>query len=102
MKEEVYLRKRRRTKEKYEATMNKIDTEYALEQSVAKIGDIITDHYHSIKVEKIILSGYNVEGFPTCIYSGFLYSKKGVPHKKGGKSLVWQNNIEFINNEEVK
>jgi len=56
-----------------------------------KIGDIITDHIGSIKVEKIFL--YRSELEPSFIYSGKRYTKFNKPFKSGEKTRIYQINL---------
>lgn len=60
------------------------------------IGDVITDHIGSIKIEKIGFSAGFYGALPCCSYTGLVLKKDGLPTKKGEKRTVHQSNI--INN----
>ena len=75
----------------YAANMRRIaGEEYARANSDIKIGDIITDHVGTIRVE-VIKIYYSSP--PQCEYVGVMLTKKGVPFKGGEKRTVIQENI---------
>ncbi len=71
---------------------------FAKSNNTVKIGDIVTDHYHSIKVESI---GYDLYKYPSCIYIGAYLKKNSEPKKNGEKSEVHQCNLTKINGDSV-
>lgn len=87
--------------ERHDSIMASIESKYALENNPVKIGDIVTDHFHTIKVEKISVYkyGYNL---PECVYSGTQYTAKGEPCKRQRDIPVYQRNIKKINGKEYK
>lgn len=76
----------------YEAKKRKVITEYALSNNPYKVGDMITDHSSTIKIEKIQpYLGYNE--LPICLYTGTQYTKKGEISKKQDYTKIYQRNI---------
>ena len=85
---------------KYE--QDKYDTlkSYAEANCDIKVGDIITDHIHTIKVEKIGFHyGYND---PMMVFEGPDYKKDGTISKRQTNTPVYQSNIKFINGKEYQ
>lgn len=78
--------------------MNLLKRQYAVEHNPVKIGDIISDHYHTIKVETMSVYGFPI---PYMKYNGTIMTKKRVPAKRQPLSPepVFQNNIVEINGE---
>jgi len=72
--------------------------QFAHEHNPVKVGDIVTDHYHTIRVENMRFYGYPV---PHMCYTGIAMTKKGVPAKRqpASREPVYQQNIEFINGQ---
>jgi hypothetical protein len=70
--------------------------QFALEHNPVKVGDIVTDHYHTIRVENMSFCGYPI---PHMRYTGIAMTKKGVPAKRqpSPREPVFQGNIETIN-----
>ena len=72
--------------------------QYAIEHNPVKVGDIVTDHYHTIRVENMSVYGHPI---PHMRYTGIAMTKKGVPAKRQPvpREPVFQSNIEFINGQ---
>ena len=70
--------------------------QYALEHNPAKVGDIITDHYHTIRVENMKVTGHPV---PYMRYSGIELTKQGEPKKRQPvpRNPVHQCNLQIVN-----
>ena len=70
--------------------------QYAIERNPVKVGDIVTDLYHTIRVENMSVCGYPI---PHMRYTGIAMTKKGVPAKRqpSPREPVFQGNIEAIN-----
>ena len=102
------------TKEELNTSISKLDEEYRQKktelinsylQSInpIKIGDVIEDHYHIIKVEKM-------EYYPSAsikdlniLYVGTRLTKKGTPHIKGAyDNAVYLASVRFINGKSYK
>lgn len=75
--------------------------QYAIEHNPVKVGDIVTDHYHTIRVEKMNMYGYPV---PCMVYHGTELTKQGVPKKcqPVPDNPAFQSNVESINGEPYK
>lgn len=75
--------------------------QYAMEHNPVKVGDTFTDHFHTIKVERI-----SVYGYPRlCMkYQGTELTKKGLPKKYQPipDNPVYQCNLKFINGRPYK
>ena len=66
-----------------------------------KVGDIVTDHYQTIRVERMSLYGYPI---PFMRYQGTELTKQGVPKKRQPVPCnpAFQNYVESINGEPYK
>lgn len=75
--------------------------QYAIEHNPVKVGDIVTDHYHTIRVEKMSIFGSPI---PYMIYRGTELTKQGVPKKRQPVpgNPVFQSNVLCINGEPYK
>lgn len=91
MTETEYLKEREKIERSYEDKKVLLDLKYTQENSRVNIGDIVTDHLGSVRVEKISL--YRSCGFPSCIYTGPCITKKMIPFKSGERREVYQTNI---------
>lgn len=72
--------------------------QYAAEHNPVKVGDIVTDHYHTIKVERMSVYGHPQ---PYIKYSGPVMTKQGVLAKRQPRTEepVFQCNLKLINNK---
>lgn len=72
--------------------------QYAIEHNPVKVGDIVTDHYHTIRVEEMNLYGRPI---PFMRYQGTELTKQGVPKKRQPVigNPVFQNCVKSINGE---
>ena len=75
--------------------------QYAIEHNPVKVGDIVTDHYHTIRVERMSLYGSPI---PYMRYGGTELTKQGVPKKRQPvpENPAYQVNVESINGEPYK
>ena len=75
--------------------------QYAIEHNPVKVGDIVSDHHHTIRVEKMGIYGYPI---PSMRYQGTELTKQGVPKKRQSVigNPVFQNYIKSINGEPYK
>ena len=75
--------------------------QYAIEHSPVKVGDIVTDHYHTIRVENMSIYGHQI---PYMRYTGIAMTKKGVPAKRQPcpREPVFQKYVKIINGEPYK
>lgn len=98
MTKEEYLDKLNALEKEMQCKKSQIGMEYALSNNPVKIGDLITDHMVTIKVEKII-PYMSYGSLPKCQYKGRRYTKKGVPAKSEEIETVYQSNLMYINGE---
>ncbi len=94
------------TQYEYQLKLNKINkdhqirlrflaSDFAESNNPHKIGDIVTDHIGSIKIEQIKIVSLSFSStLPCCVYYGIELTKKGEPNKKGTKRTVHQSNIK--------
>lgn len=70
--------------------------QYAIEHNPVKVGDIVTDHYHTIRVERMGVYGHPV---PFMRYHGTELTKQGEPKKRQPvpDNPAYQNNVVGIN-----
>ena len=80
---EEFRLKEQEIQERYEKDRQQLESRFAHENNPIKIGDVITDHYHSIKVEQmgvvIIIGGNLINRKPCMRYYGTEMTKKGLP-----------------------
>ena len=103
MNKEEYLKANKALEEECEIKKKHLAREFAYSNNPVKIGDIITDHYKTIRVEKFFC-GYNF-GYklPCMFYRGVRLTKKGEPAKReAGDSRVSQTDIREINGHTYK
>ena len=90
------------TKDQYNEEMKRLEVihnnnkselykKFALANNPYKIGDMITDHMATIKIEKIIV--YKGSYLPQCAYTGIQYNKDGKINKKQDHNTIYQQNI---------
>lgn len=103
MNREEYLKAKKILEEEFEAKKKSLAREFACTNNPVKIGDIITDHYKTIRVEKL-LCGYDYGSrFPCMYYRGTRLSKKGEPVKRDADdNRVSQTDIRQINGKPYK
>jgi hypothetical protein len=66
--------------------------EIALKNNPYKVGDVVTDHMGSIRIESIGVS--MLSGRPSCFYNGVILTKQGEPSKlKHNKRAADQSNL---------
>ena len=65
--------------------------QYALANNPYNIGDIVTDHIASVKIEKIGI--YVSFGESCCTYTGIQLNKDGKPNKRQDHTQIFQSNI---------
>jgi hypothetical protein len=92
MTQEEYKSKFDEINNDFQLKLKSLGKDYAFSNNPFKIGDIVTDHIGSIKIEEIkaYLSRFP---YPCCVYYGTEYTKKGEPNKRGIKRAVYQPNL---------
>lgn len=75
--------------------------QYAIEHNPVNMGDIVTDHYHTIRVEKMSIYGHPV---PFMAYYGTELTKQGIPKKRQPmpRNPAYQCDVRSINSEPYK
>lgn len=103
MNKEEYLKAKKSLEEEFFEKKKELDKDFATLNNPVKIGDIITDHYKTIRVEKFIF-GYNYNSnLPCMFYRGTRLNKKGEPAKREAEdNRVIQTDIREINGETYK
>lgn len=70
---------------------NALIRNFIIEHTTNKIGDVISDHRISIKIDKI---KHSYHSFPPCaVYCGVELTKKGELNKRGSRNSIYQFNI---------
>ena len=93
MTHEEYKLRKKKLEEQYNVDLRWLNREYALSNNKYQVGDIVTDHIGSIKVESISIEDSFGTGIPTCVYTGLELKKDLTPTKKLSKRQVWESNI---------
>ena len=103
MNKEEFIKAEKVLKEEFEAKKKQLLKVFAFSNNPVKIGDIITDHYKTIRVEKL-LYGYNFgTPFSCMFYRGTRLNKKGEPMKRDADdNRVAQADIREINGRPYK
>lgn len=98
MTREQYIQKRIDIQKECYAKESELRRLYAIEHNPVKEGDIVTDHYHTIKVEKTEIYGHPV---PYMVYHGIELTKQGLPkkHQPIRSNPVYQENMKEINGQ---
>lgn len=75
--------------------LNKLARKYAFSNNKVGIGDIISDHIHKIRVDKIkfTIGGNCISTLPECVYYGPRLKKNDDPFVNGDRETIWQSNI---------
>lgn len=102
MNKEEYLKAKKALEEECEIKKKHLAREFACSNNPVAIGDIITDHRKTIRVERL-LWGRNFGSFPCMFYYGTRLNKKGEPAKRdAGANRVAQTDIREINGKPYK
>lgn len=88
-------------KSEYFAQIRDLRKKFAIEHNPIKVGDIITDHYHTIKVESMspCTESYYITFVPFMRYKGVELTKQGIPKKRQQDNTMCQTNVKTINNK---
>lgn len=104
MNKEEYKKAEKALIEEFGIKKEQLAREFAFSHNPVKIGDIITDHYKTIRVEKF-LWGYTfgVPYLPCMYYRGVRLTKKGEPSKReADDNRVTQTDIREINGKKYR
>lgn len=86
-------------KDEYLEKQRNLQKRFALENCNIQIGDVLTDHYHTIKAETYDIS-FDCDGTPYMVFYGPELKKDGTPCKRQSGAPVHQINIKFVNGKE--
>ena len=86
--------------DQYDKDKENIFIQYAKENCDVKIGDIITDHSHTIKVERMRIYYDFGTKIPMMVFEEPDYKKDGTINKRQTNIPVYQSNIKFVNGKE--
>lgn len=75
-----------------EDSKKKLAINYATSNNPYKVGDVITDHFHTIRIErwKTVLGGFS---YPSLVYYGTVLNKDGKDAKNQKDNYMYQENI---------
>ncbi len=73
--------------------IERLSSKYALSNSPYKIGDIVEDHFHTIRIEKIKLVFSFTHKTPECYYTGVELTKKLRRKKRQDTTFMHQSNV---------
>jgi len=96
MDRETYFKKLKNLEKEFHQRKVELASECAYSNNTYNIGDMITDHIGSIRIERISLGLAFSDGFPMLVYEGVEYTKKGVPKKRGDKRRVYASNVKDL------
>lgn len=102
MNKEEYLAEKKSLEERFNEEKKSLDIRYARESCPVKIGDVVTDHYKTIQVEKFILY-YDYHSMPCMSFIGLRLTKAGKPAKRDKyDNKVFLQNVTQINGKPYK
>lgn len=79
--------------ERHNKAMYDIDVEFATSNNYVLPGDILSDGYSIILVDKIHMNrSYSI---PTCVYTGVRLKKNLKPRVDGTRASIWQGRIKM-------
>ncbi len=93
MNQTDYLSKKAEIKRRHGKELSNLAMEFVTKNTTTKIGDIVTDHIGSVKVERIECAYGFSDDYPIAVYHGTCYTKTGKPFKSGEERSIWGNNI---------
>ena len=102
MTKEEYNKKVEEENKRHENALESIIAEYAESNNPVKIGDYITDHYQTIRVEEMHPYFDSWRNEPCMIYTGKTCKKDGSPMKRPQESKSYQMNLMMVNGKSIK
>lgn len=77
---------------------------FASEHSPVCVGDFVTDHCDTIRVEEwdLTLRDHRYNALPCFVYRGMTCKKDGTPRKNPKRCSIYQSNLIAINGQPVK
>lgn len=93
MNKEDYDNRMQEIEKQFQTEKIKLYKDYAFSNNPYKVGDIITDHYQTIRINKMQPTvGFNK--YPAYIYIGSRLKKDLTPFKSGETGRIYQGNIK--------
>jgi len=92
-KEEYDLAKKELEKQ-FEEKKKQLAINYATSNNPYKQGDVITDHFHTIRIDRWKTT-YGSFGYPSLVYYGTVLNKDGKESKNQKENYVYQENIQL-------
>ncbi len=90
----VYRNELTKLKRGYDNKVGILERDYAFSNSSVKVGDIVTDHIGSVKVDVILYAIVRDNDYPTCVYRGEELTKAGKARKKQSIRDIYQVNLK--------
>lgn len=87
-----YEKELKKLNEKHDNELKELAIKFALSNNNVSIGDIVTDHIGSIKVDII---RFHLAETPSCVYCGIQHTKTGKPFKNKERRRVYQTNLIY-------
>ena len=101
MTPEEYRIEKSKIEMEHRKRMNTLHARYAQDNNNVQVGDFVSDHMCTIKVDRIsVYLNFLGDGMPSCVYHGIQHTKKGSPYKNGQPAEVYQANVQ--RDEETK
>lgn len=90
MTEEEYIKRKEELAKEFDEKKEKLNREFVLSNTDVKVGDIVSDGHHTIKVDKIIIEApYFGCSVPSASYKGVRLTKQLKPFKSGESGCIW-------------
>ena len=103
------------TEQEYRAAMQEIERRaadekrtlgmaFAIEHSPVKVGDYVTDHLDTIRVEGWAMSrrSHDWNALPCLVYRGTTCKRDGTPRKNPKPCDIYQSNLLYVNGKFIK
>lgn len=85
--------------DEYQEKVFLLKLRFAEENNPCKVGDVVTDHQTTIRVEKWELASGS-GNVPYLLYTGVVLTKSGSESKRQKSNYIYQSNIRTINGKE--
>ena len=104
MTKEEFNKRLNKLSEQFDKDKESLYMQYAKENCNIEIGDIVTDHFQTIKVEKMTYYYDCMRQMPVMIFYGTNYKKDGTISKRQQPTQVpvYQTNVTFVNGKKYK
>lgn len=105
MRYEEFVSQNESLEKEYKQKVKDLVIRYCHENNPVKVGDVVTDHYHTIKVQSMeVHSSCFTTERPCMVYYGIELTKEGVPKKRQPytSNPAFQGNVRMINGKDYK